>query len=92
MFEGKKIKHYETSLGVFSSLLLEEKRHQFCVQGLKVWNVNSTKAPHATNTETLFKYLLHEALFKHLLHEGSSIHARTPIKGCTSLEANCSLL
>lgn len=83
MFEGKKIKHYETSLEVFFSLLLGEKSHQFCVQDLKVWDVNSTKALHATNTETLFKYLL---------HEGSSTHATTPIKGCTSLEANCSLL
>lgn len=82
MFEGKKIKHYETSLGLFFKTE-KEKSHQFCVQDLKVWDVNSTKAPHTTITETLFK---------HLLHEGSSIHARTPIKGCTSLEANCSLL
>lgn len=83
MFEGKKIKHYETSLEVFFSLLLGEKSHQFCVQDLNVWDVNSTKAPHATNTETLFKYPL---------HDGSSIHARNPIKGCISLEDNCSLL
>lgn len=83
MFERKKIKHSKTSLLVFSSVFLGEGRSSILYSDLKVWGVNSTKASYSTNIETLFKCTL---------QEGSSIHATTSVKRCSSSEANYSPL